>query len=648
MCGITGFWEIEGEKREILTDIVVNMTSTLSHRGPDDVGFYVDEKNGVALGHRRLAILDLSERGHQPMESFSGRYVIVYNGEIYNYKDLSKEMRDNFNIDFKSNSDTEVLLAGFEVWGIEQTLKKINGMFAFALWDKKEKRLYLVRDRIGIKPLYYGVQGRILFFASELKAIIANRFFKPTLNRDTLALFFRYNCIPAPYSIYQDIVKLEPGHYAVIDKDLSVNIYCYWDVENVVEEGIKKPLLLSENETILELEHLLSDSVKIRMISDVPLGAFLSGGIDSSTIVALMQSQSNLPIKTFTIGFNEDYYNEAKFAKKVAEYLGTDHTELYVTPREAMEVIPGLAEMYDEPFSDSSQISTFLVSQLTRKYVKVSLSGDGGDELFGGYLRYVWADSFWNKIRFMPYFLKFGMTKIISLLPLETWDNLFGKVEYLLPKRLRQTLYGDKLYKIAGILRSKSPDDVYKGFVSHWKAPENLVLGSNEPETILDNFSIKTSIPNFKERMMFSDLVTYLPDDILTKVDRASMAVSLEARVPILDYRVVEFSKKLPLDFKIRNGESKWILRNILYKYVPKELFERPKSGFGIPVGNWLRDDLRDWAEDLLNESEIKKEGILNPALIREIWKEHLADKGDWQYLLWDVLMFQAWKKKWM
>ncbi len=648
MCGITGFWEIEGEKREILSDIVVNMTSTLSHRGPDDVGFYVDEKNGIALGHRRLAILDLSERGRQPMESFSGRYVIIYNGEIYNYKDLSKEMRDNFNIDFKSNTDTEVLLAGFEVWGIEQTLKKINGMFAFALLDKKEKRLYLVRDRIGIKPLYYGVQGRILFFASELKAIIANRFFKPTLNRDALALFFKYNYIPAPYSIYQDIAKLEPGHYAVIDKDLSVNIYCYWDVENVVEEGIKKPLLLSENETILELEKLVSDSVKIRMISDVPLGAFLSGGIDSSTVVALMQSQSNLPIKTFTIGFNEDYYNEAKFAKKVAEYLGTDHTELYVTPKEAMEVIPRLAEMYDEPFSDSSQIPTFLVSQLARKYVKVSLSGDGGDELFGGYLRYVWADSLWNRIRFMPYFLKFGMTKIISLLPLETWDNLFGKVEYLLPKRIRQTLYGDKLYKIAGILRSKSPDDVYKGFVSHWKTPENLVLGSNEPETILDNFSIKTSIPNFKERMMFFDLVTYLPDDILTKVDRASMAVSLEARVPILDYRVVEFSKKLPLDFKIRNGETKWILRNILYKYVPKELFERPKSGFGIPIGNWLREDLRDWAEDLLNESEIKKEGILNPVLIREIWKEHLTGKGDWQYPLWDVLMFQAWKKKWM
>lgn len=648
MCGIVGFWKIGAENNEALKKEVSIMADTLSYRGPDDKGIYVNEK-GVALGHRRLSILDLSLKGHQPMESFGGRYVIVYNGEVYNYKELKKELENDFNIKFKSDTDTEVVLAGFEVWGIEETLKRMNGMFAIALWDKKERELFLVRDRIGIKPLYYGVQNGILFFASELKAIRANRFFKPEIDRNALALFFRHNYIPAPYSIYKNVKKLEPAHYAVIDRNLNIDIKCYWNVKEISEKGIKNPIDLSERDAIFELEKLLLDSVKKRMIADVPLGAFLSGGIDSSAVVALMQAQSNVPVKTFTIGFYEDNYNEAKFAKDVAKHLGTDHTELYVTPKETIGVIPKLPDMYDEPFSDSSQIPTFLVSQLTRRYVTVSLSGDGGDETFGGYNRYFWADNIWEKINFMPLILRSQITKIISLFSPEFIDNFFKTIEVIVPEKFKQTLYGDKLHKLSEILTSRSPDEIYKRLISHWKSPETLVLNSIEPKIIIDDFfRIKNLIPEFKDRMMFFDLMTYLPDDILTKVDRASMSVSLEARVPILDHRIVEFSKRLPLSFKIKNGKSKWILRQVLYKYVPKELVERPKMGFGVPIDNWIRDPLRDWAEDLLDEKKIKRDEFLNPEPIRKLWKEHLSGKRNWQYLLWDVLMFQAWKKRWM
>jgi len=649
MCGIAGFWTQRGNNRETLKEEIIKMTKTLAHRGPDDEGFYIDKKVDIALGHRRLSILDLSPKGHQPMISFSDRYVIVYNGEIYNYKELKKEIENNFDIKFKSDTDTEVILAGFEVWGVEETLKRINGMFAFALWDKKEKELFLARDRIGIKPLYYGVQNGILFFASELKAIRANRFFKPEIDRNALALFFRHNYIPAPYSIYRNIKKLEPGYYAVIDKNLNIKIRRYWDIEKIVEDGIKNPIDLSEKEATLELEKLLLDSVKKRMIADVPLGAFLSGGIDSSTVVALMQAQSNIPVKTFTIGFYEDDYNEAKFAKELAKYLGTDHTELYVTPKEAMDVIPKLSDIYDEPFSDSSQIPTFLVSQLTKRYVTVSLSGDGGDELFGGYNRYFRTSNTWNRINFIPYVVRLRLSKMISLFSPRFIDRVLKPVKVIAPKQVKNILSGDKVLKFSKILTSRNPDELYKKLISHWKNPEKLVFNSKEPKTILDDFlRVKDFIPNFKDRMMFFDFMTYLPDDILTKVDRASMAVSLEARVPILDHRIVEFSKKLPLNFKIKNGKSKWILRQVLYRYVPKELVERPKMGFGVPIDNWIRDPLRDWAEDLLDEKKIKRDEFLNPEPIRKLWKEHLSGKRNWQYLLWDVLMFQAWKERWM
>ncbi len=643
MCGIAGFWKIKKDRKELLKNTVMKMTETLVHRGPDDSGFYVDEKYGIALGHRRLSILDISPKGHQPMTSFSGRYVIIYNGETYNYKELQKEIEDEFNIKFKGSSDTEVILAGFDVWGVEKTLKKMNGMFALTVWDKKDKKLYLSRDRVGIKPLYFGIQNGILFFASELKAIRANKFFKPEIDKNVLALFFRHNYIPAPYSIYKDIKKLKPGYYCVVDRNLNVETKCYWDIKKITEEGIKNQVELSEKEMVIKLEKLLLDSVKKRMISDVPLGAFLSGGIDSSTVVALMQAQSAIPVKTFTIGFYEKGYNEAKFAKDIAKHLHTDHTELYVTPKETMDIIPKLAYMYDEPFSDSSQIPTFLVSQLTGRNVTVSLSGDGGDELFGGYNRYFLGQSLWNKLSKVPYIIRPIAAKGIKSISPKIWDK-FGQILGGIIPPLRDRT-GDKLHKLADILSVKSQEEMYNRLVSHWALPTDLVIGSNELPTPLTDKNQWAKIDDFTQRMMFLDAITYLPDDILTKVDRASMAVSLEARVPILDHRIIEFSKKIPPNLKIKNGESKWILKQVLYKYAPRELIDRPKMGFGVPIDSWLRKPLREWAEELLSEKKLKEDGILDPDPIREKWEEHLSGKRNWQYLLWDVLMFQAWKE---
>ena len=647
MCGIVGFWKFKSEDKDSLEDSIKQMTDKLTHRGPDDTGFYLDENQGIALGHRRLSILDLSLRGHQPMECPFGRYIIVYNGEVYNFNEIRKDIEKE-GVKFKGNSDTEVILAAISKWGLERALSVFNGMFTFCIWDKKERRLYLVRDRIGIKPLYFGVQKGILFFASELKALCANQLFLPEIDRNALALFFRHNYIPAPYSIYQNIQKLKPGHYAVVDKNLNVSIRCFWDIRRITEQGIEHPLDLSEKESIDEAEKLLFDSVSKRMVADVPLGAFLSGGVDSSTVVALMQAQSSIPVKTFTIGSYEESFNEAGFAKMVAKHLGTDHTELYIKSEEAAEVIPRLADIYDEPFSDSSQIPTFLVSQLTRKFVTISLSGDGGDETFGGYNRYFWAGSIWNKIKYLPAFLRSELAILLKGVSPAGWDKMFGKFEFLLPNIFKQRLPGDKLHKLADILASFSNDDLYLGLVSHWRRPEDLILNSQEPKTILRDETVKKKIPNFVDRMMFFDLTTYLPDDILTKLDRASMSVSLEARVPILDHRIVEFSRRLPSSLKIGKKENRWLLRQVLYKYVPKELIERPKMGFGIPLDAWLRGPLRDWAEDLLDEKKIKRDGFLNPEPIKKLWREHLSGRRNWQYLLWDVLMFQDWKQRWM
>jgi len=653
MCGIAGFISLEHFNKDDLITNVSRMSLTLKSRGPDDSGVWVDEEAGIALGHRRLSIIDTSSGGHQPMKSLCGRYVISYNGEIYNFESLRQKL-ENIGHVFRSHSDTEVMLAAITEWGIANAVKCFIGMFAFALWDRKEGVLSLVRDRLGIKPLYYCDTGETIIFASELKALEVFPSFRKEIDRNVLTLMLRYNYIPAPHSIYENVYKLlpatiaslmrrRPGARSSVPKSLSLKTKAYWSAKNVAEDGTSNSFNHSEKTAVRELDILLRKAVKSRMISDVPLGALLSGGIDSSLVVALMQAQSKRPIKTFSIGFNEDGYDEAKHAKAVAKYLGTDHTELYVTPEEALAVIPQLPLLYDEPFADSSQIPTFLLSQLVRKYVTVGLSGDGGDELFGGYNRYFWGKSIWQKTGWMPTSVQKLITNMLKAPSPEMWDKLFYNVSMALPKSLRQRTPGDKLHKLSDILGGKNLEEMYYRMISFWKEPVNVVRNSSEPLTVITDKSQWAKVPDMTERMMFLDLVSYLPDDILTKVDRASMAVSLEVRVPLLDHRVVEFAWKVPLTMKIRNGQGKWLLRQILYQYVPKELIERPKMGFGVPIDTWLRGPLRDWAESLLDKSRLQKEGYFNCEPILEKWKEHLSGKRNWQYYLWSILMFQVW-----
>lgn len=652
MCGITGFWDTS---RQFSTDtmqaIAQKMSDTLRHRGPDDRGVWVDAEVGLALGHRRLAIVDLSPEGHQPMVSADGRYVIVFNGEIYNFLELRRQL-ERLGHRFRGHSDTEVMLASFSQWGLDRAIRHFNGMFAFALWDNREQILYLGRDRLGEKPLYYGWLGETFLFASELKALKAYPHFQAEINRDALALFVRYNYVPAPYSIYQGIYKLPPGQVLSWNSSAThPNPIPYWSLRDVAQLGIANPFTGTTSEAVAKLEALLQDVIALRRVADVPLGAFLSGGIDSSTVVALMQAQSGQRVKTFTIGFYEDAYNEAQYAKAVAQHLGTDHTELYVTPKEAIAVIPKLPTLYDEPFADSSQIPTFLVSQLAKQHVTVSLSGDGGDELFAGYNRYFWGRSIWQQIGFFPQPWRQAAANVLTARSPQTWNRDFARIQPLLPTQLRQRLPGDKLHKLAEILPSASPEAMYQQLVSHWKVPESLVVGGTEPATVLTDLKQSVDLPDFTQWMMYLDSITYLPDDILTKVDRASMGLSLEARVPFLDPTVVEFAWQIPLSLKIHQGQSKWLLRQVLYKYVPPSLIERPKMGFGVPIDNWLRGELRDWAEALLSEERLREEGFFHPQPIRQKWEEHLASDslGDsspyrnWQYHLWDILMFQAW-----
>jgi asparagine synthase (glutamine-hydrolysing) len=529
-------------------------------------------------------------------------------------------------------------------------LEQFIGMFAFALWDCQKRALYLVRDRLGIKPLYYGWERGSFLFGSELKAIKAHPTFNSVICRDALTLLLRHNCIPAPYSIYQNIFKLLPGYFLHLShedivKQREVKPQPYWRPKEVAEKGQRDIFNGDEIDAVSQLDFLLRDAVKLQMVSDVPLGTFLSGGVDSSTIVAMMQAQSSQPIKTFTIGFKDRSYNEAEQAKEVANHLGTDHTELYVTPEQTMAVIPKLATLYDEPFADASQIPTFLISEFARQYVTVSLSGDGGDELFGGYNRHFWVKNIWDKIRWIPGLLRSQMSQRLKSITSQRWDSIYSLVEPLLPMKFRTRLPGEKLHKLAEVLPANSIEAMYYGLTSHWKEPARVVLNAIEPPTILTDRNCCPDLSDFIHRMMYLDLITYLPDDILVKVDRASMGVSLETRVPLLDHRVVEFAWRLPLSMKVRNGQGKWLLRQVLYQYVPKELVERPKSGFGIPIDSWLRGPLRDWAESLLDERHLKNERFFDPALIRRKWTEHLSGKRNWQYHLWDILMFQAWKE---
>jgi asparagine synthase (glutamine-hydrolysing) len=639
MCGIAGLFDRSAATAaDQLTHLTWQMGNSLQHRGPDAGDIWIDPAHGIGLAHRRLSIVDLSPLGNQPMASASGRYVTVYNGEIFNFQDLRQELEAK-GASFRGTSDTEVMLAGIEQWGVEATVKRMIGMFAIALWDRQEGVFYLIRDRLGIKPLYWGLFGDLLLFGSELKALLAHPGWQREIDRDALTAFMRHNYVPAPYSIYRGIRKLRQGHILTLRPGRPPTEEAFWNLRDVVGYGRSHRLDLSDQEATDELETLLKDAVGRRMIADVPLGAFLSGGIDSSLVVALMQAQSDRPVKTFSIGFHEQGFDEAIHAKAVAQHLGTDHTELYVNPAHALEIIPDLPRWYDEPFADSSQIPTFLVSEMTRKHVTVALSGDGGDELFAGYNRYTLAMSLWRKIGSLPLPLRRAAAQGLRSLSPATWDKIFR----FMPSPLARPQAGDKLWKLADVL-PRNGDAIYKRLISHWEDPADVVLGGREPAGLFEDSSVSELVPDFMERMQYLDTATYMADDILTKVDRASMAVALEARVPLIDHRVVEYSWRLPSRFKIRNGQTKWLLRQVLYRHVPPNLIERPKMGFGVPIDAWLRGPLRDWAEALLSEDKLRREGLFNPAPIRQKWQEHLSGSRNWQYLLWDVLMAQAWR----
>jgi asparagine synthase (glutamine-hydrolysing) len=647
MCGFAGCIDFSRQTTaEELRGTALRMARSLRHRGPDDEGVWIDAAQGVALGNRRLAILDLSQAGHQPMVSTSGRFVVVYNGEIYNFQELIRQLQEDANceVPLRGHSDTEVMLACFEFWGIEASLARMNGMFAFAVWDRQERSLYLCRDRMGEKPLYYGWAGNTFLFGSELKALRLHPAFKAEINREAVSLYLRYNCVPSPYSIFEGVHKLPPG--SLLKFDCKVNgapeLFPYWSPRTAAENGIENPLRCSESELLAGLEDLLKDAVKIRMMADVPLGVFLSGGIDSSTITALMQAESARAVRTFSIGSEDSGFNEAKQAAAVARHLGADHTELYVTAEDALSVIPLMPTVYDEPFGDSSQIPTFLLSRLARKHVKAALSGDGGDELFAGYNRHVWIDRIWRAIAWLPGEYRRSVGAAMTRISPGNWDGAFRVLNPLLPAHLKQRYAGYKVHKLARILSSADPEAMYAALVSHWN-DASFVLGCAKLSDGVSGDQAGAKLPTMLHEMLLSDALTYLPDDILVKVDRASMAVGLETRLPLLDHRVVEYSWKIPISAKIREKKGKWALREILRRYVPARLTDRPKAGFGIPLGDWLRGPLREWSESLLDERRLKDEGFFNARPIREKWAEHLSGKAAWEYHLWDVLMFQAW-----
>jgi len=652
MCGIAGYLTFNPSlgNRELVS-ISAKMTNALEHRGPDDEGIWTDEATGVALGHRRLSIIDLSPSGHQPMLSSDMRYVIVLNGEIYNYLDLRKQLIAG-GLTFQGSSDTEVAVNAIQYWGLEGALPRLTGMFALGVWDREQRILSLARDRLGEKPLYFGWLNSGFVFASELKAIVSHPDWRAEVNRDALAMLLKYSYVPAPYCIYQGINKLQPGMILQLSfpiKPEGMRIQTYWSLEQVVSSAISGGRALEDKVQVVDqLETLLKSTIKDKMISDVPLGAFLSGGIDSSAVVALMQSQSSTPIKTFSIGFHERDYNEAEHAKEVASYLATDHTELYISSDEARAVIPSLPLIYDEPFADSSQIPTCLISALAKKSVTVALSGDGGDELFGGYTRYLVGTQLWNKVRACPAPVRKLASTLIMTLPPHLIDQLYHPLHTLLPDRYRYRQMGSKMHKLAAILHDGHPDLIYSSLTTLWENPEQVVIGAKHYAITDQKKSMWDQIEHFSEKMMYADTVSYLPDDILTKVDRASMAVSLEVRVPFLDHRIVEFIWNQSPDLKLANGQGKYLLREVLYRHVPKTMLDRPKMGFGVPIEQWLRGPLRTWAENLLSYDRLKREGYFNPDPIRQKWEEHLSMKNSWHYQLWPVLMFQAWHENWM
>ncbi len=663
MCGFTGFLDRKHTfTNEEAHPILETMNRKILNRGPDDDGVWIDPNQGIALAHRRLSILDLSAAGHQPMTSQSQRYVLVFNGEIYNHLEIRRDieqfgaapvhpladqggMRDpQADSRWRGHSDTETLLAAIEIFGVGEALSRSRGMFAFALWDRHDRLLYLARDRMGEKPLYYGWQGDTFLFGSELKALEAHPDFRADIDRSAVSELLRLGYIPGPGSIYSGIHKLPPGTY------LATGIHrpdarpvSYWSPADAALRGQMSPFTGDESEAVTTLDRLLRDAVASQMVADVPLGAFLSGGIDSSLVTALMQAQSGTPIQTFSIGFNEQEYNEAPFAKAVAQHLGTNHTELVVGPEAALSVIPELPTLYDEPFADASQIPTYLVSRLARQNVKVALTGDGGDELFGGYNRHFWTMRLWNRMRYFPKGIRRQLANVLTILPPHLWDSTFRTLGFILPDGLRYQSPGDKLHKISRILGASRPEDIYFDLIAQTKDSGRLVVASHPAVNPLTDPSHWPALREIEHRIMYLDSITYLPDDILTKLDRAAMGVSLEGRVPLLDHRVVEFAWQLPLAMKIRDGQGKRLLRQLLSRYVPETLTERPKMGFGVPIDRWLRDPLKDWSESLLQPERLKSEGYFHPKRVQHLWKQHLSGRRNNATVLWSILMFQSW-----
>lgn len=656
MCGISGFIrsskDMNGAELRSLNQV---MCDTLTHRGPDDAGYWEDTHRGVALAQRRLSIIDLSPEGHQPMISADERYILTFNGEIYNFQDIRKQL-EPLNHPFRGHSDTEVLLAAIQHWGIEKTLQTAKGMFAFALWDRKNATLMLARDHMGKKPLYFGHAGHDFVFASELKAIAVHPDFRKDLNRDALALFMRHNYVPAPWSIYQGIFKLMPGSMIVLDfsgsipkgTDLLERVKPYWSLHDQAQKAQDDPFSGSFDEASAALEECLNSAVAQRMIADVPLGAFLSGGVDSSLIVALMQAQSDQKVKTYSIGFEEAEFDETQHAAAVAQHLGTDHTTFTVRADETRDVIPTLADVYDEPFADMSQIPTLHVCRLARQNAVVALSGDGGDESFAGYHRYREAGVIARKILGIPSIVRKPLSGVIQAASPALWDKALWPVRGALKKMSGREITGHRLHIASAFLGAKNYDDIYHVMMSHWKNPERIVLGGQDIGGPINDPALCSNFADPIHRSMLYDSLAYLPDDILVKVDRASMAHSLEVRAPLLDKDVVEFAWGLPLSYKYQDGNSKRILKDILARHVPSSITERPKQGFGVPMAVWLRGPLRDWAESYLSEDALKAHGMFDPAPIRAMWAEHLSGTRDWNYYLWDVLMAQAWAEQWL
>ncbi|MCK4388928.1 MAG: asparagine synthase (glutamine-hydrolyzing) [Desulfobacterales bacterium] len=642
MCGFVGFRSETDFKR--LSEDMPEAVSSLAHRGPDDTGLFFDAEPGVGLGHRRLSVIDLSAAGRQPMKSDDGSVHIVYNGEVYNFKKI-RETLERHGHRFHTATDTEVILKAYLQWGID-CLQRFVGMFALAIWDRPKRQLFLARDRLGIKPLYYCFIRGAFLFSSELKGIMAFECFNREIDPEALPLFLHYQYIPAPRTIFKDTYKLLPGHYAIFDGH-RLYTHPYWQL-STGDLASKSPGL-SEEDALEELDHLLTGAVSDRLISDVPLGALLSGGIDSSAVVALMQKVNSSPVRTFSIGFREPGYDEAPWASKVARHLGTDHTEFYVTPREAMEIIPKLPEMYDEPFADSSAIPSFLVCCLARSHVTVALSGDGGDEQFCGYVRYWSTQSVYNSFQRLPKAIKAALALSLRGIPSHWAERSYSRWSISLPKRFRVANFPDKWQKLVAMMGRRSLSSLYRSTVCLWSKDEIFPLVQETlPEGVYEETFRKTEGWPILSRLMRVDQTTYLPDAMLTKVDRASMANSLEVRVPLLDHRVVEYTSRLPDSLKYRNGTGKYILKKLLARYVPAGLFERPKMGFGVPIDRWFRDDLKALLLDYLSSDRLRKEGIFDQTLVEKKIKEHLSGHANHQYRLWSLLMWEMWRERWL